>query len=89
MKRVLVIVIALVLSVVALPPTWADNQPGQGETSTDRNPAGFGGGPHCHVLIVDSANEQFDVRVFPSHTGHANSRTGVMAADLNCDGVPG
>ena len=68
------------------------NQPGQGETSTGRNDAGFGGGPHCHVLVVDSAQDQFDfLRVFPSHTGHANSglADGPFAADGDCNGTPG
>lgn len=90
MTRVLLIAVTLVLLLVALAPVAAaDNQPGNGETSTDRNPAGFGGGPHCHVLTVESAQTQFEIRVFPSHTGHANSRSGVMAADPDCNGVPG
>ena len=66
------------------------NQPGQGENSTDRNAAGFGGGPHCHVLVVDSAQDQFDlIRVFPSHTAHVHSglADGVFVADSDCDGI--
>lgn len=90
MNRALAIVFVILLALVALAPaSWAANQPGQGDTSTDRNPAGFGGGPHCHVLTVDSAQEQFVIRVFPSHTGHANSHSGVLAADLDCDGDAG
>jgi hypothetical protein len=66
------------------------NQPGEGENSTGRNAAGFGGGPHCHVLVVDSAQDQFDfIRVFPSHTAHAHSGLvdGVFVADADCDGI--
>jgi hypothetical protein len=70
-----------------------DNQPGQGENSTGRNPQGFGGGPHCHVLAVEQANGNFVfVRVFPSHTGHASSNGSAVApfvADPDCDGLPG
>jgi hypothetical protein len=66
------------------------NQPGQGENSTGRNDAGFGGGPHCHVLVVDGAQDQFDhIRVFPSHTAHVHTglMDGVFVADPNCDGI--
>lgn len=65
------------------------NQPSQGDSSIDRNLAGVGGGPHCHVLVVDNAQERFTIRVFPSHTGHVGSGTvdGVFAADGDCDGV--
>jgi hypothetical protein len=52
--------------------------------------AGFGGGPHCHVLVVDSAQEQFDlIRVFPSHTAHVHTGLvdGVFVADPDCDGI--
>ena len=88
MNRALVIAVALALALVGLAPgAFAANQPGNGEASTGRNPAGFGGGPHCHVLTVDSGQEQFVIRVFPSHTGHANSNAGTFAADRNCDGV--
>jgi hypothetical protein len=65
------------------------NQPSAGENSTGRSEAGFGGGPHCHVLIVDSAQDRFDlIRVFPSHTAHARTGLvdGVFAADPDCDG---
>ena len=90
MIRVLVIVVAMLLLMIGLAPmAWGANQPGNGETSTDRDEAGFGGGPHCHVMTVDSAQEQFTIRVFPSHTGHASSNAGTMAADLNCDGEAG
>lgn len=89
MRRVIVLLTTALALAAMAPAAFADNQPGQGERSTDRNPAGFGGGPHCHVLTVDSAQEQFVIRVFPSHTGHDNSRSGVMAADPNCDGTAG
>lgn len=90
MTRALVIVVtALLLTLGLAPIAWGANQPGNGQTSTGRNPAGFGGGPHCHVLTVDSAQQQFTIRVFPSHTGHAHSHAGTMAADFNCDGVAG
>jgi hypothetical protein len=92
MKRVLVAAAVVVMSFGFASAASADhNQPGQGETSTGRNDAGFGGGPHCHVLVVDSAQDQFDfIRVFPSHTGHASSglADGPFAADGDCDGLP-
>lgn len=93
MKRVLTMSLVAAMTVAGVAgaasaePT--PNQPSQGQSSTDRNLAGFGGGPHCHVLVVDNAQEQFTIRVFPSHTGHVGSGTsdGVFAADLDCDGV--
>lgn len=93
MRRTIVVpvVVALVLLAPASGAWAAQNQPSQGEHSTGRNEAGFGGGPHCHVLIVDSAQSQFDhIRVFPSHTGHESSglEDGVFAADADCDGMP-
>jgi hypothetical protein len=85
---VLVVVVLALLGPAA--GAWAaTNQPSQGDQSTGRNDAGFGGGPHCHVLIVDSAQSQFDhITVYPSHTGHASSglTDGVFAADPDCDG---
>jgi hypothetical protein len=59
-----------------------DNQPSEGENSTGRNEAGFGGGPHCHFTFV---------RVFPSHTGHVHSglgEEGPFIADGDCNGLP-
>jgi hypothetical protein len=92
MKRAFVVAAVVVLTSVGL-ATGASaepNQPGQGENSTGRNDAGFGGGPHCHVLVVDSAQDQFDlIRVFPSHTAHAHTglADGVFVADPDCDGI--
>lgn len=92
MKRALLVAATVITSVAfATGASAQTNQPGQGETSTGRNDAGFGGGPHCHVLVVDSAQAQFDfIRVFPSHTGHAASglADGPFAADADCDGLP-
>jgi hypothetical protein len=92
MKRAFVVVAAAVLTSFGLVSAAAaePNQPGQGESSTGRNEAGFGGGPHCHVLLVDSAQDRFDlIRVFPSHTAHAHTglADGVFAADADCDGM--
>jgi len=92
MKRVLVAALVAVLSPVALAAAASadTNQPSQGETSTGRNDAGFGGGPHCHVLAVDNGQDVFDfIRVFPSHTGHAASGlpNRIFIADPDCDGV--
>jgi hypothetical protein len=91
MKRtVVVLIIAVLASLGAAPAAFAQTHPSQGENSTGRNDAGFGGGPHCHVLVVDNAQAAIDtIRVFPSHTGHLNSglADGVFAADPDCDGV--
>jgi hypothetical protein len=92
MKRAFVVaaVVAFTSAGLASAASAEANQPGQGESSTGRNAAGFGGGPHCHVLVVDSAQDRFDlIRAFPSHTGHANSGLvdGVFAADPDCDGM--
>ena len=93
MKRVVVLVLSLLMIVATLAPAAAaaGNQPSQGERADGRNPAGFGGGPHCHVLLVNSGSGPYDfIAVYPSHTGHASSaNAGVLAADLNCDGAPG
>ena len=67
----------------------AANQPGQGERSTDRNPAGFGGGPHCHVVVAAEGHGPFTIRAFPSHTGHAHAGNDVLFADPDCDGDAG
>ena len=32
--------------------------------SENRNPNGFGGGPHCHINLKSGVN------AYPSHTGH-------------------
>ncbi|HEX6419794.1 MAG TPA: hypothetical protein VFZ77_14940 [Acidimicrobiales bacterium] len=93
MKRALVAAAVAVLSPVAMAAAASadTNQPGQGETSTGRNEAGFGGGPHCHLLAVDTGQDQFDfIRVFPSHTAHAASGlpSRIFVADGDCDGMP-
>ena len=93
MKRALVVATVAVATSFGLASAASaeSNQPGQGETSTGRNDAGFGGGPHCHVLVVDSAQDWFDfIRVFPSHTAHVHSGLvdGVFVADADCDGMP-
>jgi hypothetical protein len=91
-RHKLIAATALALGVAAPSVAFADdNQPSEGETSTGRNDAGFGGGPHCHLLAVEHAEGHFTyVRVFPSHTGHARSggADGPFIADANCDGLP-
>jgi hypothetical protein len=92
MKRALMVSTVVVLTSFGLASAASadPNQPGQGESSTGRNAAGFGGGPHCHVLVVESAQDQFDlIRVFPSHTAHAHTGLvdGVFMADADCDGL--
>ena len=90
-KIVLALVPALLLLAVAA-PAMADTQPSNGESSTGRNDAGFGGGPHCHVNTIASEHSPFDfVVVYPSHQGHVSSGLGEgpFVADTNCDGDPG
>jgi hypothetical protein len=93
MKRAFVVAAVVVLTSFGLASAASaePNQPGQGENSTGRNDAGFGGGPHCHVLVVEnSAQDQFDlIRVFPSHTAHVHTGLvdGVFVADPDCDGI--
>ena len=90
MRRVFAVVGAAVLLVASALPVAADTQPTAGYASTGRNPEGFGGGPHCHVLAVEGEQAPFDfVAVFPSHTGHAHAGGDVFTADPNCNGVPG
>ena len=90
MRRVLA---ALMVTVLALAGgtsmAGAANQPGQGERSTGRNEAGFGGGPHCHVLVANQGHGPFTIRVFPSHTAHVHAGNDVFNADLDCDGMAG
>jgi len=93
MKQKLIAATTLALGVIAAPSLVIaeDNQPSQGENSTGRNDAGFGGGPHCHLLAVGQANRHFTyVRVFPSHTGHVHSGLGEgpFIADGDCNGLP-
>jgi hypothetical protein len=83
--------VSLVGALVLLAPATAlaDTQPSQGETSTGRNEAGFGGGPHCHVLIREGNHFQ-TILVYPSHQGHDSSGlTHIFAADPDCDGDAG
>ena len=94
MKRLLIAGTALALGAVAVPSIALaadDNHPSQGENSTGRNDAGFGGGPHCHVLRSSHGAPFEWIRVFPSHQGHASSGTadGPFLADPDCDGDPG
>jgi hypothetical protein len=92
MKRAFLVAAVVTLTTFGLASAASaePNQPGQGENSTGRNDSGFGGGPHCHVLAVASAQDQFDlIRVFPSHTAHDHTGLvdGVFVADANCDGI--
>jgi len=90
MKRLLTGSLVAVLTLVgSASMAGAENQPGQGQRSTGRNAAGFGGGPHCHVVVVNEGHAPFSIRVFPSHTGHSHAGNDIMVADLNCDGLPG
>lgn len=68
----------------------ADNESSQGDHSTGRNEAGFGEGPHCHVIEMEAADGTTTyLEVYPSHTGHASSGgNGPFIADGNCDGAP-
>ena len=88
MRRLLIAVFVAGLALAGGASTaGAENQPGQGEHSTVRNPNGFGEGPHCHVQVV--ADGTFTVRVFPSHTGHTHAGNDIFNADPDCDGVAG
>ncbi len=94
LKHVVLAAAALTVGANALSSVAAaeDNQPSQGDSSTGRNDAGFGGGPHCHLLAVEQADGNFTyVRVYPSHTGHLSSNGSAVApliADADCDGMP-
>ncbi len=94
MRRTCIAAAVVALTTLGLAPTASAkemNQPSEGEHSTGRNDAGFGGGPHCHVLR-NSRGAPFEwIRVFPSHQGHASSGTadGPFLADPDCDGDPG
>ena len=93
MKRAFVVmVVATVTSLGLVSAASAEpNQPSEGENSTGRNDAGFGGGPHCHLLAVESAQGAFDfIQVFPSHMAHVSTglAEGPFVADANCDGLP-
>jgi hypothetical protein len=94
MKRAFVVAAVAVLTSLGMASAASaapePNQPSAGEHSTGRNDAGFGGGPHCHLLVVDSAQDRFDfIQVFPSHTAHVHTglADGVFVADPDCDGA--
>ena len=90
MKRLLCASLVTLLTLVGTASIGgAENQPGQGERSTGRNEAGFGGGPHCHVLVVNDGHGPFTIRVFPSHTGHVHAGNDIFNADPDCDGAVG
>jgi hypothetical protein len=90
MKRLLTALLVTVLTLVgSASMAGASNQPGQGEHSTQRNAAGFGGGPHCHVLVVNDGHGPFTIQAFPSHTGHMHAGNDVFNADPDCDGTAG
>ncbi len=89
MRRLLMTTICLVVVLLAgASPAFAAPHPSQGSNSEVRNEAGFGGGPHCHVLINN--HTPFDtLPAFPSHTAHLATGIGVIfAADPDCDGIP-
>ena len=93
MKRAFVLLVVATVTSLGLVSTASaePNQPSQGENSEGRNDAGFGGGPHCHLLAVESAQGAFDfIQVFPSHMAHVSSGVGEgpFVADGDCDGLP-
>ncbi len=72
-------VAALFVAVVGATPV------AQAHPSENRNENGFGGGPHCHVVL----KSENDNAAYPSHTGHTHSGSDVFAADPDCDGDAG
>jgi hypothetical protein len=52
--------------------------------SENRNDQGFGGGPHCHLVLVGEAG-----RAYPSHTAHLaqlmHGPAGAVFAATACD----
>ena len=92
MRKLALALVPTLLALAIAAPAMADGHPSNGETSTGRNDAGFGGGPHCHINTTASGHAPFDfVLVYPSHQGHASSGfgEGPFTADPNCDGDPG
>jgi hypothetical protein len=83
-----VLVLLLLFAFVLLLSSPAAAQPTQGFNSTEagedpvdgRNAAGYGGGPHCHVLIRDTS-----ITVFPSHRGHERSGFGHIFTPTQCE----
>jgi hypothetical protein len=88
MRRLLTTICFGVVLLGGASPAFAAPHPSQGANSEVRNEAGFGGGPHCHVLITN--HTPFDsTPAFPSHTAHLATGIGVVfAADADCDGLP-
>lgn len=78
MNRILAAVALTVLTSVGTASTVAA-QPSEGDHSTGRNQAGFGGGPHCHVLIANPS-----IRVYPSHRAHLASGPGAVFMAAPC-----
>ena len=92
MRRIVLALVPSLLLLALAGPAMADSQPSNGVSSTGRNDAGFGGGPHCHINTIASGNAPFEfVVVYPSHQAHVSSGLGAgpFAADPNCDGDPG
>ena len=92
MRRIVLALVPALLLLALAAPAMADTHPSNGESSTGRNDAGFGEGPHCHVNTIATEHAPFDfVVVYPSHRGHVSSRLGEgpFVADPNCDGDPG
>ena len=88
MKRLLAASFVAALAVAgSASVAGAANQPTQGEHSTGRNDAGFGGGPHCHVLTT--SHGPFSTAVYPSHTGHMHAGSDIFLPDPDCDGDAG
>ena len=89
MRALLVAACSAVLVVTGGGVATAEPHPSQGWHSADRNEAGTGGGPHCHVMRDN--NTPFDSSpAYPSHQGHMSSGpTHIFAADPNCDGDAG
>ena len=85
MKRLLAATFVAALAVAgSASVAGAANQPTQGEHSTGRNDAGFGGGPHCHVLTTSRG--PFSTAVYPSHMGHSSAGSDIFLPDPDCDG---
>ncbi|MQA99304.1 MAG: hypothetical protein GEU78_03280 [Actinobacteria bacterium] len=55
--------------------------PAAAHPSEQRNENGFGGGPHCHVVVAGQSNP-----AYPSHTAHLAAGNDVFAAipDEDC-----
>lgn len=90
----LVMVMVLVMAPASLagaaPPDPA-TQPDNGAISSHRNDNAVAGGPHCHILLVNQGQGNFDnISVYPSHKAHEATglSESVFAADVDCDGLP-